>query len=363
MNEHKVYRAIGLMSGTSLDGAIDVALIETDGHGFVRPKRYLAHPYDIDIRDKVRACFGKTIRDAQVEEAEALVTKAHIDAVKSLGESADIIGFHGQTITHDPDNGFTWQIGGAGELAKATGIDVIADMRQADISAGGQGAPLLPLYHSALLSSHAKPVMVLNLGGVANITYISKAGDFRRARSLIAFDCGTAGALMDDFMVERLGLAFDENGELASRGVADGQIVKSFLSHSYFDKAPPKSLDRDNWSIDLVAGLSDINGMATLLEMSVAGVARAMDYLPEKPLHIYVAGGGRKNDFMMERLAKVLNIPVRSIDILGYDGDAMEAEGFAYLAVRSLLSLPLTLPSTTGAPEPLGGGRVFKFAT
>ncbi len=358
MNEHKVYRAIGLMSGTSLDGSIDVALIETDGHGFVRPLRYYAHPYDIEIRDKVRGCFGKTVRDEQVIEAEKLVTKAHIDAVKALGEDADIIGFHGQTITHDPDNGFTWQIGDALALAAAVGIDVVADMRQADIKAGGQGAPLLPLYHQALLSSHEKPVAILNLGGVANITYVDMS--FRaKPRNLTAFDCGTANALMDDFMLKRTGKAFDEGGDLASKGIVNESIVKQFLTHPYFTKPPPKSLDRDAWSIDLVAELSDANGMATLSAMSVAGVARAIDHLPEKPSHIYVAGGGRKNDFMMESLAKTLSIPVSSVDILGWNGDATEAEGFGYLAVRAALGLPITLPTTTGAPKPLTGGRVY----
>ncbi len=354
MNNKKVYRAIGLMSGTSLDGAIDVALIETDGHGFVRPLRYYAHPYDIEIRDKVRSCFGKTTYDEQVIEAEKLVTCAHIDAVKALGEGADIIGFHGQTITHDPDNGFTWQIGDGQALARAVGIDVIADMRQADIKAGGQGAPLLPLYHQALLSDHKKPVAILNLGGVANITYIGFNGD------IIAFDCGTANALMDDFMLKRTGRSFDEGGALASKGAVDKSIIEQFLSHPYFDKTPPKSLDRDNWSIDLVEGLSDADGMATLLEMSVMGVARAIDYLSAKPLHIYVAGGGRKNDFMMERLAKLLKIPVSPIDNLGWNGDATEAEGFGYLAVRSLLGLPITLPSTTGVFAPLSGGELYK---
>lgn len=350
MGAHKVYRAIGLMSGTSLDGVIDVALIETDGHGYVKPLRYYAHPYDIAVRDKVRACFGKTVRDAQVDKVEQLVTDIHIDAVKALGEKADIIGFHGQTITHKPDEGFTWQLGDGAALAKATGMGVVCGMRQADIKAGGQGAPLLPLYHRALFSTQDKPVAVLNLGGVANITYIGVDGD------IIAFDCGPANALMDDFIRTRRGLDYDTGGRIASLGSPLDNVVQTFLSDDYFAKKPPKSLDRDHWTIEAVRYASTENGMATLLEMSVCGVERAMDYLPQKPMHIYVAGGGRYNEFMLDMLAKSLGITVDNIDVLGLNGDAIEAEGFAYLGVRSLLGLPLTLPETTGVPRDMIGG-------
>ncbi|PCI54984.1 MAG: anhydro-N-acetylmuramic acid kinase [Alphaproteobacteria bacterium] len=350
MGAHKVYRAIGLMSGTSLDGVIDVALIETDGHGYVKPLRYYAHPYDIAVRDKVRACFGKTARDAQIDEVEQLVTDIHIDAVKGLGEKADIIGFHGQTVTHKPDDGFTWQLGDGQVLAKATGMDVVCDMRQADIKAGGQGAPLLPLYHQALFSDHDKPVAVLNLGGVANITYMAEDG------GLIAFDCGPANALMDDFIKSRTGEDFDKGGRMASRGAILENVVQDFLADPYFTKAPPKSLDRDHWSIECVRYASTADGMATLLEMSVCGIEKAMDYLLQKPARIYAAGGGRYNEFMLAMIAKHLGIPVENIDVLGWNGDATEAEGFAYLAVRSLLGLPLTLPATTGVPKALTGG-------
>lgn len=350
MGVHKVYRAIGLMSGTSLDGVIDVALIETDGHGYVKPLRYYAHPYDIAVRDKVRACFGKTGRDEQIDEVEQLVTDIHIDAVKALGEKADIIGFHGQTVTHNPDDGFTWQLGDGKSLAKATGIDVVCDMRQADIKAGGQGAPLLPLYHQALFSTHDKPVAVLNLGGVANITYMAEDG------GLIAFDCGPANALMDDFIKSRTGDDFDKGGRMASRGAVLENVVQDFLADPYFTKAPPKSLDRDHWSIDCVRYASTADGMATLLEMSVCGIEKAIECLPQKPARIYAVGGGRHNEFMLAMLAKHLDIPVENIDILGGNGDATEAEGFAYLAVRSLLGLSLTLPATTGAPRDITGG-------
>ncbi len=348
----KVYRAIGLMSGTSLDGEIDVALLETDGQAYVKPLGFYAHSYDPEIAQAVRACFGKRERDAQLDEAERLVTDIHIEAVKASGFQADLIGFHGQTITHDPDAGFTWQIGDGARLAGAVGISVVADMRQGDIKAGGQGAPLLPLYHKAMMAGQDKPVAVLNLGGVANITYIDDD-------HLIAFDCGPANALMDDCMRERTGLAYDEGGAMASRGDVLEAVVKDFLRHDYFKKPPPKSLDRNAWSIDCVRYARREDAMATLMEMSVSGVCMAMKHLPQKPARIYAAGGGRHNLFMLDSLSERLELPVRSIDDLGWRGDATEAEGFAYLAVRSRLGLPLTLPSTTGVREAMTGGIFY----
>ncbi len=355
MHKHKVYRAIGLMSGTSLDGFIDVALIETDGHDFVRPLEYLAYPYDVKIREKVRKCFGKTELDEQTAEAEKLVTDAHVMAVKALGQSADIIGFHGQTITHDPDNRFTWQLGDGQALATGTVMDVICDMRQNDIKAGGQGAPLLPLYHKALLGNNKRGVAILNLGGVANITYIGSSNE------VIAFDCGPANALMDDFIKLRRGLAFDDGGSIASLGQPLNNVLQSFISDEYFSKIPPKSLDRDNWSIDDVRYASTEDGLATLLEMTISGIKSAVSHLPEKPSHIYVAGGGRKNTFLIASLAERLALPFTPIDDLGWNGDAIEAQGFAYLAVRSKLGLPITLPSTTGVPEAITGGALYKL--
>ncbi len=354
MSADKVYRAIGLMSGTSLDGAIDVALVETDGQGVVKPLRFYAHPYDIEVRNKVRACFGKRQRDEALEEAEKLVTDLHIEAVKAFNEEADIIGFHGQTITHDPDNQFTWQLGDGARLAKSVGIDVVYNMRKADVESGGQGAPLLPLYHQALLSEHERPVAILNLGGVANITYIGADGE------LIAFDCGPANALMDDLMKVRRQKDFDEDGRLASSGNVLENVVSEFLSSPFFKKPPPKSLDRDHWTTDIVRYASAENAMATLLEMTVMGVTKSFEHLPENPHKVYVSGGGRKNSFLMDSMVERTDIPFVSIDELGWNGDATEAEGFAYLSVRSKLGLPITFPTTTGTPKPLTGGILVK---
>ncbi len=360
MSENKVYRAIGLMSGTSLDGVIDVALIETDGHGYVKPLGYYEHPYDIAVRDEVRQSFGKTSYDNTVENAEELVTDLHIDAVKAgikaFGQTPDVIGFHGQTITHDPDLAFTWQIGDGQKLAVSAGVPVVYDMRQQDIKSGGQGAPLLPLYHQAILSGRDHPVAVLNLGGVANMTYIGADG------GLVAFDCGPGNALMDDFVKSRTGADFDENGRLASRGVVQENLIKDFIAHPYFKQKPPKSLDRNAWTLENVQYLSDEDGMATLMEMTMEGVERALTFMPEMPAQIYASGGGVKNLFLMDSLRSRLNAPLGTINDVGFNGDATEAEGFAYLAVRSLLGLHLTVPETTGVREPMVGGVLARVA-
>jgi anhydro-N-acetylmuramic acid kinase len=285
MSKQKVYRAIGLMSGTSLDGEIDVALIETDGQDYVKPLGFQPFPYDASVRDKVRACFGRKERGAQVDMAEALVTELHIQAVKASGFKADVIGFHGQTITHDPANGFTWQLGDGARLARETKTDVVYDFRSADVKAGGQGAPLIPLYHAAMMAGRKKPLAVLNLGGVANITYVGADGE------IIAFDTGPANALLDDFVKLRTGADFDVGGALAGKGRADAKILKAFLADSYFKRAAPKSLDRNHWRIDLVKDLSTEDGAATLLAMTLGGIEQAFRQLPAKPKALYVAGG------------------------------------------------------------------------
>lgn len=353
MSANKVYRAIGLMSGTSLDGEIDVALIETDGRDLVKPLDFKPYPYDISVRDKVRACFGKTEKDAATRAAEALVTDIHIAAVKASGFQADIIGFHGQTITHAPMRRFTWQLGDGAHLAQACGMDVIADMRQADIKAGGQGAPLIPLYHAAMMAKQEKPVAVLNLGGVGNITLMDEKG------GIFAFDTGPANALMDDYMLAYSGAAYDADGALAASGRVDAGAVNAFLAHEFFQSGGPKSLDRNAWDLSLVAHLSPADAMATLCEMSAQAVGAGLA-LKGAPRELLVCGGGRKNAHLMRRLQEVLGLPVRPVEALGWNGDSIEAEGFAYLAVRAVLGLPLSLPTTTGAPVPLTGGVLYK---
>lgn len=340
MTAKKVYRAIGLMSGTSLDG-VDVALIETDGYEFVQAGPSVTLPYDAALRDRIRACFGKREYDENVRQVERDLTRRHVEAIKALNVKADVIGFHGQTITHDPANRFTFQIGDAALLTKETGVGVVSDFRSADVKAGGQGAPFLPLYHRARAAKLKKPLAVLNIGGVANVTWIGK-------QDILAFDTGPGNALIDDAVLKSTGKNFDEDGALAAGGKIDDTVLKDLLAHEFFAQKPPKSLDRNAFVVN-----ADISALTAF---TVQSIKKAMDWFPEKPREWLVAGGGRRNVFMMKELQKVLEAPVRPVDFHGWNGDALEAEGFAYLAVRSLLKEPLSLPSTTGVPRPMTGG-------
>ncbi|MCB1783675.1 MAG: anhydro-N-acetylmuramic acid kinase [Alphaproteobacteria bacterium] len=366
MQNEKVYTAIGMMSGTSFDG-IDVAMIETDGGAYVHPIAYACYPYSERERDELRKALRKAdLNDPAVKRADKIVTDNHIVAIKDFlkqnaaNRNVDLIGFHGQTIYHNPTLKISMQIGDPAAIARAAKIAVIADMRQADIKAGGQGAPLLPLYHRALViaSSVPRPVALLNIGGVSNLTWIGEGLE----ENILAFDCGPGNALIDDFIKERTGKPYDKNGELAKKGQVSQELVDSWLAHPFFDKRPPKSLDRDAWYI---AGLSHIpveDGAASLTAFTVGGILKGIQRLPQQPHHLYVTGGGRYNKFIMEKLAQTLPFPVDPVEKQDWNGDVIEAQGFAYLAVRSLLGLPLTLPTTTGVPKATTGGKPYRPA-
>ncbi len=364
MLRKKVYTAIGLMSGTSLDG-VDAALIETDGKGIVRPIGFVSAAYPTELRDDLRACFGRAELDEHGKNAEREMTHFHAALVLQLMEKfpqakPSLIGFHGQTILHDTGAGRTVQIGDGELLAAETGIDVVYDFRSADMHASGQGAPLAPIYHAARARQEKinRPVSFLNIGGVANITWVGEGED-----ELVAFDTGTGNALMDDYAKEHLGVDYDPDGSFASTGTVDEIAMIGWMTQEYFKTAPPKSLDRNEWDIAEMGplakgliGLAPQDGLATLLEFSAQGVLKAFDHLPQPPEAIYVSGGGRHNTTLMKRLAEILPCEVHNVDVLGWDGDATEAECFAYLAVRSKLGLPISFPGTTGVAEPLTGG-------
>lgn len=352
--EEAVRRALGLMSGTSLDG-IDVALIETDGQQRVAPGPALTVPYPADFRERLRGVLGGV---GSVGEVEAELTRLHAEAVAAFrarhpGGAIDLVGFHGHTILHRPAEHRTWQIGDAALLARLLGIDVVGDFRSADVAAGGEGAPLAPLYHAALAASLEKPLAVLNIGGVANATWIGAGGE------IIAFDTGPGNALIDDWARRHTGQAADLDGALARAGHAAEEPIVRFLGHPFFARRPPKSLDRDDFRDAVPQGLSPADGAATLTEMTAAGVAVALRHLPAPPREWLICGGGRRNPAVMAALARRLGAPVRPVEAVGWDGDALEAQAFAYLAVRSTRGLPLSLPTTTGAPAPTRGGRLF----
>jgi anhydro-N-acetylmuramic acid kinase len=266
----------------------------------------------------------------------------------------DVIGFHGQTVAHRPDRGWTWQIGDGAMMASALGVPVVHDLRGADVAAGGQGAPLLPVYHRALLSEPERPAAVLNLGGVGNITFVGRDG------ALVAFDTGPANGLVDDWMAAEAGKPFDAGGTFAATGSIDQTVLGAMLDNPWFDQPPPKSLDRADFTIQPARGLAPADGAATLTAFTAATVALALEHLPERPTRLIVAGGGRHNATLMAMLADACEIPVEPIESLGQNGDATEAEGFAYMAVRSLKGLPISFPGTTGVAEPLTGGRLSR---
>jgi anhydro-N-acetylmuramic acid kinase len=350
--------ALGLMSGTSVDG-VDVALIETDGERLASLGPVLTVPYSDDVRRVIRAAFGAEQPNEATAAAERAVTEAHLDAVRRWSRqngvalsTLDIVGFHGQTITHRPEKCFTWQIGDGGVLAKALGVRVVTDLRGADVLAGGQGAPLVPIYHAALVRDLPRPLAVMNIGGVANVTWIG-ADD-----TLLAFDTGPGNGPIDDWCARRAGRRFDEDGALAAAGKVDRPRLERFSEHRYFARKPPKSLDRGDFNDAWADGLSAADGAATLTRGTARAVALAARHFPAPVTQWVIAGGGARNPALLRAIAEETRGKIVTADSLGWNGDALEAQAFGFLAVRSLRGLPLTFPGTTGVPRPLAGGRL-----
>lgn len=362
----EVLRAIGLMSGTSLDG-VDVAMIETDGEGVMAFGPSFYRPYgDAEralLRQALTDAVGLADRNARpgvLAEAERIVTAIHADAVEAFlsahqiaHETVDLVGFHGQTVLHRPADRLTVQIGDGEELSARLDLPVVYDMRAADVAAGGQGAPLVPVYHRALARGleRSGPLVVVNVGGVSNITYID--GD----DVLIACDTGPGNALLDDFVARSTGQPFDADGALAAQGQVDEAWVARALQNPFFSAAPPKSLDRNHFAALTVEGKSPADGAATLTAFTAASIAAIGTLLPAPPRAFIVAGGGARNPTLLAMLrARVAPASVESADALGWSADAMEAQAFAFLAVRSAKGLPLTFPGTTGVAAALTGG-------
>jgi len=361
MNQAKIYTAIGLMSGTSLDG-IDVALIKTDGEELVEFGPSMTVEYDAEFKGRLRRILGPAGRAAPgADDVERRLTLRHADAVQAFLDredldagDIDVIGFHGHTVHHDPHNGVTIQLGDGELLADWLQIPVVSDFRSRDVSSGGEGAPLVPVFHRALLKSTPNvkmPAAVLNIGGVANVTWVGEGED-----DLLAFDTGPGNAPLNDWVRGHTEEDLDRDGAYATAGIVNEDVLRVALSHDFFDRKPPKSLDRQEFCRDCAKDLSLEDGAATISAFIAQASARAMEHFPRPANTWIVTGGGRLNPVLMKTLRDATGADVRSADGVGWDGDALEAQAFAYLAVRSERWLPITFPTTTGVSEPLTGG-------
>ncbi len=358
-------KALGMMSGTSLDG-IDAALIQTDGEQVKARGAWLTLPYSREMQGRLRAAMHG---EGDMLLLERDITLLHVEAVQALLKKAQlkpadvsVIGFHGQTITHRPKEGITWQMGNAALLAEKTGISVVADFRRRDVAAGGEGAPLVPLYHAALALEMELPIAVLNLGGIGNVTWIGRSEAVGRsilAHDIIALDTGPGNVLLNEWMETTIGEPFDNDGQYALAGEVDVTALAAYLGHPFFRKQPPKSLDRQDFTLETIHHLSIEDGAATLVAFTAESISRAAAYFPAPAKRWLVTGGGRLNPAIMQALHERLP-HVEAVESVGWEGDALEAQAFAYLAVRSLRGLPLSLPTTTGASRVITGGALYR---
>lgn len=355
-------RALGAMSGTSLDG-VDAAVLDTDGHdifGF-GPSQYRA--YSTQEQATIAAGFG-CWSGPEVDAATAMVDTAHQQALAGF-EGIELVGFHGQTLSHAPRAQGTLQVGDGAALADALGVPVVWDFRSADVGLGGEGAPLAPFFHHACARyiGATEPIAFLNLGGVGNITWVDpRIAVPNEPGALLAFDTGPANAPINDLVQARCGVSYDKDGAIASKGTVAQGALELFLAEPYFARMPPKSLDRNDFSemVALVQELSDADAAATLTAMCAAGVVEAMTHCPTPPSRVLVTGGGRRNPVLMRMLEVSLDCPVAAVEDVGLDGDMLEAQAFAYLAVRVARGLPTSCPTTTGVRASVSGGTISR---
>ena len=367
-------RALGLMSGTSMDG-IDLALVESDGEAEVRRGPSMFVPYEAVFRRRIEAGLemAKTIarreeRPGDLAALERDLTMRHAEAVKTFrtkfpAQKIDLIGFHGQTVLHRPEKALTVQLGDGPLLAGETGVSVVHDMRARDMEYGGQGAPLVPVYHAALARSLPEewrgsfPVAFVNIGGISNVTFVPAQGD------PVAFDSGPGNALIDRWVSAEGGVPFDADGMIASEGGVVRAVVDRYLENPFFERRAPKSLDRLDFTLEDAAGLELAEGARTLAAVSAEAILKAAEQMPEAPKLWIVCGGGRKNPHIMADLrtgAEQSLAQVILAEDAGFDGDAMEAEAWAYLAIRSTRGMSLTFPTTTGCRGAVTGGVLVR---
>lgn len=355
--------ALGLMSGTSIDG-VDGAMLMTDGQTIHAFGDSHFRPYSKSEQDIIEAAFGLWPEDNPevLAAAEKVVRNAHREVIEHFPD-AQTVGFHGQTLAHDPKGGRTHQIGDGAKLARDTSKQVVWDFRTDDMAAGGQGAPLAPFFHHACARQlgMARPVAFVNLGGVGNVTLVDGSKYSPEGPdALLAFDTGPANAPINDLLSERLGLDFDKNGEIAAKGIVNTAVLEQFFTNKYFLKLPPKSLDRNSFNelSTLVDPLTVEDAAATLTALSASCVYAAQMHFQHDPYRWLICGGGRKNISLMNGLKQRLGGSVDAVEAVGLDGDMLEAQAFAYLAVRVLRGLPTSSPTTTGCKAPVCGGII-----
>ena len=363
MRQTRAIWALGTMSGTSLDG-VDAAMVRTDGHKIHEFGPHAYRAYTCAEQTVLRAALGLWPGDAGVTQAAEVVETAHAEVLARFA-GADIIGFHGQTLAHDPRGRGTHQAGNGAVLAQVLGLPVVWDFRSADVQMGGQGAPLAPFFHFACAKFIAAeaPLAIVNMGGVGNLTWIDPSfAAPETAGALLAFDTGPANAPINDLMRARRGMDCDTDGALAASGVVNDAVLAQFAAHGYFLKIPPKSLDRNDFHalLDAVSGLSDADAAATLTAAAAMAVARGAQYFPKPVDRVLVTGGGRHNAALMQQLRFQMNCDAQSIDTVGLNGDMLEAQAFAYLAVRVARGLPTSCAQTTGVAAAVGGGQISR---
>lgn len=359
----KAVWALGAMSGTSLDG-VDAALVQTDGETITAFGRHAYRPYSGAEREKLRTALGRWPGDPGVEAAAEVVETAHAEVLAGFPE-AELVGFHGQTLAHDPAGRGTHQAGSGAVLAEVLGRPVVWDFRSADVALGGQGAPLAPYFHFACARwiGATEPLVFLNLGGVGNVTWVDPVAHGPEAPgACLAFDTGPANAPINDLMRARRRQDHDTGGRLARAGRVKPEVIAAFLDHPYFFRIPPKSLDRNDFNdlLGAVKGLSNRDAAATLTAAAAAAVARGFDNFPRPPARLLVTGGGRHNATLMAMLTDRLPCAVAPVESVGLNGDMLEAQAFAYLAVRVARGLSTSGPSTTGVAAQVGGGQISR---
>ncbi|MEK1949607.1 MAG: anhydro-N-acetylmuramic acid kinase [Ensifer adhaerens] len=369
----KIMTAIGLMSGTSMDG-IDVALLRTDGDAIVERGPSAGYAYEARFRDRLKqgledakSIASREQRPGILADLERELTLRHVEAVQAflrqnniLRENVDVIGFHGQTVLHRPDDALTVQIGDGALLARETGIDVVYDMRANDMEHGGQGAPLIPAYHAALARNAAangelvQPVVFVNIGGISNLTFIG--ADV----GLVAYDSGPGNTLIDQWVEAHAGIPFDQGGMIASEGSVLPDLAERYLLNPFFSSDRRRSLDRNDFAPPRGKDANLEDGARTLAYVTAAAIIKSASHLPAAPRTYIVCGGGRLNPVIMRDLASEATAHganVLAAEAVGFNGDSMEAEAWAYLAVRAQRGLPLSYPGTTGVRQPVTGGK------